>query len=739
MTDPATSQHARPLIVAVVIAVLVLAVLLLVSPARFMTEDDAKYLGIGANVFAGHGPTTVFGGFFPFHSPLWPMLVVGPHAAFGVDPVAWAHLIAIASACSIVAITAYLGWRIWPLAGVVGAAAVVGFPYFLSLGRGLGLDLPAAVLSLAYLVIGLTAVRRGSMRWAVAAGAVFAVAFLVKEIALPFAPAPFLAGLARGVPTRTIIRLASGAMLVAAVGTSWWFLIYAQEAGAVYRLGTPAWTLAPIALILLIVGIAGLVVGRAREPASADVLGRRSGPGPVLLGWIGTIAWAVALTVFFARTRSGTSAAFMSPAEVRYYLATWLPDLGPILAIGLVGGLIATVERIRAARASRAGTADAPSADTSGTRFDWASVDDLIIASVCGLPLVLLVVTVGEIPRHYIAQLAILAALGAAGWLHIGRRLLHGPDRLTLAIFGAGCLAAGAILTASVVGHGSLRRAVVVLGLLVAIGVALLVIRWILVRRPSDERVTRNGPLGIAAAVILVALAVAGVTLVRSASVADTTKAEAVRSASDWVRANVAPGSTVGFGPILGYETAITLQGDYPAIKMGESQGLQIDPAAPLGIRRIGDPPADDWIALTAAPRVVSSIYGYRAGPLAATIRDRGIRVWIQNSLSGTDNPTTIDDALRGASGVSAAAHWDRPFGATGLDTTVFTIDPGQLAFGRPLTVGVTALERIVAALEKDPVDGPKTAAAILERVVVEPGGAAADAVLQRLRTVATR
>ena len=165
-------------------ATFILAILLLVAPARFMTEDDAKYLGIGTNVFAGNGPTTVFGVFFPYHSPVWPIILVGPRILFGLDAAWWGHVLAIASACGIVALTAYFGSRIWALVGIAA-----GYPRRLPVlpepGTGTGLDLPAAFLSLAYLAIGLTAVRRRFLRWAVAAGAVFAVAFLIKEIALP--------------------------------------------------------------------------------------------------------------------------------------------------------------------------------------------------------------------------------------------------------------------------------------------------------------------------------------------------------------------------------------------------------------------------------------------------------------------------------------------------------------------------------------------------------------------------
>ena len=739
MTVLTPSRETRLIVAVVVLATIFLAVLLFVAPARFMTEDDAKYLEIGTNVFAGNGPTTVFGVFFPFHSPLWPIVLVGPRILFGLDAVWWGHVLAIASGCGIVALTAYFGSRIWALVGIAAAATLVAFPYFLSLGRGLGLDLPAAFLSLAYLAIGLTAVRRHSLRWAVAAGAVFAVAFLIKEIALPFAPAPFLAGLVRGMPIRSVARLAAATMLVAAVGTSWWFVVYAQQTDTVYRLGTPGWTLAPIGLILAIVGVIGLAFDRPDGPTTAADPPRRSPLRPIPLGWIGTVMWAAVLTLFFARTRSETSAGFLNPSEIRNYVATWLPSLGPILAIGLVGLVLATVERVRAAHVGDGVRATPPTAGAGPgeARVDWASVDDLIVASVCGLPLVLLVVSVGEIPRHYIAQLSILAAIGCAGWLLLARRLTRDPDAATLTITGLACLAAAALVVPPLLDDGAVRRALAFVGLLLTIIAGLIVVPRVLARRPGSARIDSYLPVGLMAGLVVVALALAGLGVLRPRSQADLTKAEAVRVASDWVRANVPRGSTVGFGQILGYEVAITLQGDYRAVMIGETQGLGIDAAAPLGVREIGKPAADDWIALSAAPRLVSTIYGYRSGPLQALIRDHEVRVWVLNALSGSDNPTTIEEALRGASGVGATAWWSGPFGSGDLNTTIFTIDPDRLGFGRPVVVGVDALERIVQALEKEPSRSSITATSLLERVVIRPDGASARDLLERLRKVA--
>ena len=80
-----TRTERRLLLVFIGLCVVQLAATLIVLPGQFMTVDEAKYLGIGTNVLAGKGPLTVFGTFFPFHSPLWPVVMVAPQQWFGVD------------------------------------------------------------------------------------------------------------------------------------------------------------------------------------------------------------------------------------------------------------------------------------------------------------------------------------------------------------------------------------------------------------------------------------------------------------------------------------------------------------------------------------------------------------------------------------------------------------------------------------------------------------------------------
>ena len=209
------------------------------------------------------------------------------------------------------------------------------------------------------------------------------------------------------------------------------------------------------------------------------------------------------------------------------------------------------------------------------------------------------------------------------------------------------------------------------------------------------------------AGLVVVGLALAGVGVLRPRGQADLTRAEAVRVASNWVQANVPRGSTVGFGQMLGYEVAVTLlQRDYRAVKIAENQSLGINSAAPLGVREVGKPAADDWIALSAAPRP-------RLDPLRLSIRPapgidprpRGARLGPERAERQRQSDHDRRRATGGKRG-RATAGWSGPLGSGHLKTTIFTIDPDRLGFGRPVVVGVDALDQIVRALEKEPSPG---------------------------------
>jgi hypothetical protein len=148
---------------------------------------------------------------------------------------------------------------------------------------------------------------------------------------------------------------------------------------------------------------------RRSERALARLVPARIQPfGRPLLVAIATLGWAGVLTFVFLRNGRLTGTGGLAPAQLALYARTWFGPLAVVILVGLAGAVLAVVAAVVDRDRIRAGPV-------------W----DLTIATVCGLPLVLLVVAVGEPPRNYLAQIAIVAALAAAGWVWLGERLLE--------------------------------------------------------------------------------------------------------------------------------------------------------------------------------------------------------------------------------------------------------------------------------------------------------------------------
>jgi hypothetical protein len=494
------------------------------------------------------------------------------------------------------------------------------------------------------------------------AGLLFAAAFLTKEIALPFAPVPLLAALARGAPTRGVIRATAATLLVGLAATSWWFIIYAQRLGTVYRIGTPWWTLTPIGIVALVAGVYGLGLAGGRWLPAADVpttdTGRRRS---WLAGWVGAAVWAVLLTVLFARTPTGLGTSFLVPSQVASNLAKWFPDLGSVLAVGLIGAAYEVGQRFVRSRTR-------PPAPTI---VDSRAIDDLLIATICGFPLVLLVISVGEGPRHYIAQLAVLVAIGACGWVRIADRAARAGrgDRsgilLAIVAVAAGLALAVPTLAPLVSVRLGLRLAVLAAAIVVVILVG---IRAGLFKRIGS---TRDG-VAVTALITFVGTAVVLTSVVVPAhqSSIDRTRSDAVRTISAWVRANLAAGSSVGVASGLAFELALPLQAEYRVWQLRDEAGVHPRPEAPLGVATAAEPNADDWLALRASPTDVTSLYGYRASTIMDRLRQIGSTTWIHVEVTGKNQASAIVEALNGAPGVTVAETWDWPYGDDRLEAT---------------------------------------------------------------------
>src|SRR5439155_10821975 len=171
---------------------------LLAVPPLFLSFDAAKYLGIGYTLFAGLGPRTPFGGFFLSHAPVWSTILAAPTTVLGIDPLDVGHALNGLAGIGTVLLTGAIGWRIRPAVGGLATAGAIAITYLHDLTRTARLDVPAAFLILAFLLVSFRAVRAGTALSAVATGVLFALAFEVREIALPFFPVALLAAVLVG-------------------------------------------------------------------------------------------------------------------------------------------------------------------------------------------------------------------------------------------------------------------------------------------------------------------------------------------------------------------------------------------------------------------------------------------------------------------------------------------------------------------------------------------------------------
>ena len=266
MDDTRRSERTTARLIVAVAALAFVALLVLGGPF-YQSFDEAKYLGLGHNLFAGRGYTTVFGATFTTHSPAWPAILVAPEVWLGVDSLTWGRVLNYLSGAGLVLACAALAWRIRPAAGALAAVAMVGVVYLHDLTRTARLDVPGAFVSVIAVLVGLAAMRRVSARRAVASGALFALAFLIKETSLVYIAVPTLAAIIWRQPLRSVARLTAWLAVVLLAGISWWFAFVAATTGLIYRTSLPAWLLVPIALVLgvaIVLGLAAERIARTR-------------------------------------------------------------------------------------------------------------------------------------------------------------------------------------------------------------------------------------------------------------------------------------------------------------------------------------------------------------------------------------------------------------------------------------------------------------------------------------------
>jgi hypothetical protein len=237
---------------------------------------------------------------------------------------------------------------------------------------------------------------------------------------------------------------------------------------------------------------------------------------------------------------------------------------------------------------------------------------------------------------------------------------------------------------------------------------------------------------------VAVAVGAVGVTLrTYRPSRLDPVKTTALETTSSWIASNVPPGSTIAFAAVLAYETADTLQGRYRIRQIREDQNLLFDASAPLGLKQLREPLADDWIAVDVSPNVNGRFYGYRAGELEARLAREQPVVWTVSSLRSTRSTVPILDALKDVPGIRLQMSWAWPVPGGSLDTNVFAIDANTVNLDeRRMYVTQPALEELADLLGRAGESGRAAAARLAARVTPVPDDANGQALIGRLKAL---
>ena len=653
------------------------------------------------------------------HSPLWPMIIVIPERLFGIHPIVTGHIINALSGAITILLVGYLGWRVRPAIGAIAAVLFAALPYVFDIARTAGIDLPSIALTLAYIIIGFSVVRTGSIWRAALMGAVFAVAFLIKETILPFAVVPFILGILWGVRWTVLARTAAITLVVASVGMSWWFVMYAGYTHEVYRADFPEWTFIPIVLAIVVMTILGLaaepIAGVIRARGWDASLARRIPPRArtrEFLGWGATLLWFVLLVIFFGRTPKLLGASLFDPHQIAYMIVHSLGSVRLAFAFGL-GSLVLVADLIR-----------------DRARVAQASID-VLIATICGIPLVLLVVGVGETPRHYIAELALVVLVGTIGWYH-GLLRLRERDRLTAVLLVVLVGLAGVILALSSIQRISPRGIIVgIVGVVVVVAVVTFAARWLRQRG-------RLAALGVmfATVVFLAGMGTLGVRAARLPGVADANETKATADTIAWIKANVPDRGTIALGPYLSMETSIDIPSRYHAIQVRHYLATA-DAKAPLGLRSATGTPTD-YVAIDVAPIKANQFNVYSASQIVGQLKeghalyyiypiteDRSSKM-VLNVLTATNGFTEID--TRTYVGPNDT-----------IDVHTYKVDLDRLAIpAEQIFVAPDALDRLIQRMSDTP-DVARPAAGALADRIVSPADGSEAALLAKLNNLAGR
>ena len=364
------------------------------------------------------------------------------------------------------------------------------------------------------------------------------------------------------------------------------------------------------------------------------------------------------MTYAFAKTARLTSAEFLGIDQVRLYVDQWFGALRGVAVFGLVGVGIAVVSLFV--------DRGAPSGP---------GIKSLLIVTICGIPLILLVISVGEPPRNYLANLAIVTALRGRG-LELGRGRTCG-HRTRRSPSSASWPSARRAASSSPDSRAAARLSRPSPGRRSGSSAAVLLLVAAQRKRPLWAFV---GP-GVAVALLIGG---SGLLVAHGRNTTDPPgdagRSAIVSKSVAWIRANIPAGSTIAFGEFLAYETAYNVAADYTTVQIRARLSTS-SMTAPDGMARTGESPADDWVAIDIAPRNVYQFYAYRAHWLTASFARTNATYWIYTtgiSTSSVSIEAALDAGGRLPEGSRSGA-WTCP-GSRPYHTSIYKVDPTKVA-----------------------------------------------------------
>jgi hypothetical protein len=418
----------------------------------------------------------------------------------------------------------------------------------------------------------------------------------------------------------------------------------------------------------------------------------------------------------YARAEKLSGLALLRPTQLAADARAYLPQLGLVLGFGMGGTLLAVL----VARRSQAAR-------------------ELAFATIAGLPLVLLVLGIGETPRHYIMVIATLVGLGAAGWVGVVDRLED--RRWWLAVLAAGAVAV--VLALPQIQRGNSTTPAIILAAIV--GALALLATWAGPRVATlSRRVETVGgsPLlrlgGVVIAVFLMGATISTTDAVLTRKgVLERAQVKAVTTVGSWVNANLPDGSRIITGSALAYELALEVHDHHQLVRLRPLSSL-VDPAAPLGLRTPADLAPDDVLTLESALRNADKFDMYAASELDVRIRRASATAWVQSAyLSRAQTVSAPMAMLDHSTGVRRLQSWTFPAGSQTLAVVAYGLDLPSLALGdgRIYAEG-SAISGLARRLDETG-EGTAAAARLLARITPIDSAPATSRAMDELRAVA--